>query len=88
MGRYPVTVGEYLRFVRATNSHAPKWQEKGSQYNVKTGTDDHYKKLGDALTNEKYPIVGVSWHDAKAYCEWLSEQTGQTYRLSTEAEWD
>ena len=30
----------------------------------------------------------VSWNDAVAYAEWLSAQTGQQYRLSTEAEWE
>jgi formylglycine-generating enzyme required for sulfatase activity len=34
------------------------------------------------------PIINVSWTDATAYAEWLSEQTGQRYRLPTEAEWE
>jgi formylglycine-generating enzyme required for sulfatase activity len=34
------------------------------------------------------PVINVSWEDAVAYSEWLSEQTGQTYRLPTEAEWE
>lgn len=36
------------------------------------------------------PAIDVDWHDAEAYCEWLSrpEQTGQRYRLPSEAEWE
>ncbi len=36
----------------------------------------------------KRPVINVSWEDAKAYTQWLSEQTGHDYRLPTEAEWE
>lgn len=34
------------------------------------------------------PVIYVSWNDAKEYVAWLSSQTGQPYRLLTEAEWE
>jgi len=34
------------------------------------------------------PVISVSWDDATAFAEWLSEQTGERYRLPTEAEWE
>lgn len=34
------------------------------------------------------PVINVSWHDAVAYAKWLSEQTGQKFRLPSEAEWE
>lgn len=34
------------------------------------------------------PVINVSWSDALAYAEWLTEETGHLYRLPTEAEWE
>lgn len=33
-------------------------------------------------------VIYVSWHDAVAFCEWLSKKEGKLYRLPTEAEWE
>ncbi len=33
-------------------------------------------------------VVNISHEDAEAYCRWLSDKTGQAYRLPTEAEWE
>lgn len=60
IGKYPVTVQQYLQFTDETKTHYPEWLEKGSQYNVQTGNDDHYRKLGDALQNPTNPIMGIS----------------------------
>lgn len=34
------------------------------------------------------PVIDVTWDEAQAYTQWLSEQTGQPYRLPSEAEWE
>ncbi|MEO8458157.1 MAG: formylglycine-generating enzyme family protein [Chloroflexota bacterium] len=41
-----------------------------------------------AFSAPNQPVVGVSWPDAVAYCEWLSETTCRPFRLPTEAEWE
>ena len=34
------------------------------------------------------PVVGVSWFEAQAYCNWLSQKTGKSFRLPGEAQWE
>ena len=34
------------------------------------------------------PVINVSWQDAEAYARWLSQRTGEQYRLLSEAEWE
>ena len=89
IGKYPVTVRQYLAFVKDTDSHHPEWMEEGSEYNIKTGSDNHYKKIGKALTHPGCPIVGVSWENAEAFCEWISSKYDAIeFRLPSEAEWE
>jgi formylglycine-generating enzyme required for sulfatase activity len=72
IGKYPVTNAQYAAFVRATQHEAPEHWERGE---VPSGKENN-------------PAVYVSWHDAVAFCQWLSRETGKTFRLPTEAEWE
>ena len=73
MGRYPVTVGEWRVFVQASG-----WEHQG---------EVDWLAPGFAQT-DAHPVVGITWHDAQRYLEWLSEATGKRYRLPSEAEWE
>ena len=62
--------------------HIGKFQVTQAQWKAVMKTNpSHFK--GDNL-----PVEQVSWDDAVSFCEKLSKQTGQTYRLPTEAEWE
>jgi formylglycine-generating enzyme required for sulfatase activity len=72
ISRYPVTNAEYALFAKATGAEVPELWREGE---VPPGLETH-------------PVVTVSWHDAQAYCRWLSEVSGRAARLPTEAEWE
>ncbi len=42
----------------------------------------------DGFGGGSRPVTNVSWNEAVAYAKWLSNKTGQTYRLLSEAEWE
>ena len=88
LGKYEVTNRQYRQFSLETGSHLPEWDENESSSSVYTGGDEHYAFMGDALTAGNHPVVGISWHDAVAFTKWLSNKTGRTFRLPTEAQWE
>jgi formylglycine-generating enzyme required for sulfatase activity len=51
----------------------------------------HWKAMppGEAWTSlqDNYPVAGVSWRDAQAFCAWLSKKEGKHFRLPTDREW-
>lgn len=74
MGIYPVTNSQYEEFVR--EKHIPVAPVMGWEgQRVPPGLENH-------------PVVGVTWYEALAYCQWLSEKTGRTYSLPNEAQWE
>ena len=53
--------------------------------------DMHYKDQvhrGYYMNNMKFPVIRVSWENANAFCQWLSEKSGRKVSLPTEAQWE
>jgi formylglycine-generating enzyme required for sulfatase activity len=77
---YPVTNAQYAAFIKAAQ-RTPPTHRSGSDYPAEL---------------EHHPVVNVSWHDAKGYCDWLTTRLkaegrlrdDEIVRLPTEMEWE
>jgi len=83
MSRDEVTNEQYAEFLNAQPRIDPMWLNLDS------------RKLGIARKGELWvatrpsePVVTVSWHGAKAYCDWLTKTSGARHRLPNEEEWE
>ncbi len=60
-------------------------QKEWKAFLLKTGKE--FPKISENLINDNFPIINISWQDAKDYCQWLSDMTGDRYDLPTKEEW-
>ena len=92
-GKTEVSVGEFRRFIETSGYRTDA--EKGSGSFFRDPEDGawrlderlnwRYTSYGETAA-DNLPVVHVSWNDAQAYVQWLSQQTGKHYRLPSEAE--
>jgi formylglycine-generating enzyme required for sulfatase activity len=90
IGKYLVKNVQYAAFLNAYgNPELNKWIELNERFGTEksrigqTG-ETFYVENG----YEDHPVNFVSWYGAQAYCQWLSQHTGQHFRLPREAEWE
>ncbi|MBK7673655.1 MAG: SUMF1/EgtB/PvdO family nonheme iron enzyme [Candidatus Accumulibacter sp.] len=95
----PQRIGELLRDGRITSKLAEDWEQirRMSEDEFETLLEARYPAgrqsepsywNDPAYNDASQPVVGVCWYEARAYCAWLSAQTGQLWRLPSEAEWE
>ena len=95
MAMTEVTVGEFRRFVNATDHQtraarrgfSMAWDERSGNF-VRRSRVDWRSDHAGGRAGDDMPVLHVSVEDAQAYVEWLSAQTGQRYRLPSEAEFE
>lgn len=93
MAKTEVTRGQFAKFVKATGykTEAEKSEKGGWGLNKdgKLVQDPKFswKEVGFEQTDE-HPVINVTYNDAEAFCEWLSDEEDEEYRLPTEAEWE
>ena len=87
MSKYEVTIAQYRWFAAATGRAAGGdcWVDASGQWQQKNDANWQNPYFNQS---DNHPVVCVNWNDAVAFAQWLSTQTGQRYRLSSEAEWE
>ncbi|PDV98649.1 formylglycine-generating enzyme family protein [Candidatus Viridilinea mediisalina] len=89
IGRTPITNAQFRPFVEGDGyTNRAYWTDVGWAWreDKKVNQPDYWANA--EWNGDDYPVVGVSWFEAVAYCRWLSVQTGHEFRLPCEAEWE
>ncbi len=83
IGKYEVTNAQWRAF-----RDDPAYPESVLPKDQVPYWNDAKNHGGGTPDSDNYPVLGINWDGATAYCKWLSAKTGQNYRLPTEAEWE
>jgi formylglycine-generating enzyme required for sulfatase activity len=94
MGAHEVTAGEYRAFLQALLDGGEPEAAVGLRIPRQSKRGDYLwaARAGRIVTPPgapmDWPVFGISWDDAQAYCAWRSKVEGRRVRLPSEAEWE
>ena len=74
--------------VTVNDFYLGKYEVTFAQYDAFCKATGRSKPKDKGWGRGSRPVINVSWHDAAAYCEWLTKKAGTKIRLPTEAEWE
>lgn len=83
-----VTVGDFRRFVDAGAFDTGRRRGCRNLESIWRSSSSRTWESPAFEQSDDHPVTCVSWQDALAYVDWLSAQTGYSYRLLSETEWD
>jgi formylglycine-generating enzyme len=88
-----VTWDEYLAFYAMTSAEGRSTDTEGSrllssEVDAISGATPPYGQPDQGWGLGSRPAITITYHAAETYCMWLSQVTGKSYRLPTEAEWE